>query len=186
MDRASESSAAERAFLQGRPRSGPGHYLRDIVYGANDGAITTLAIVAGVSGAALSTDVALVLGAANVVADGISMGAAGYTALKSDLQQRRVPSRLERPLRHAVVTFCAFAVAGALPLFAYAPVAARGGPALLAATGVALAALAVLGVWRAPLVRRPRWRSALETVLIGAAAALAAFLVGALAQRLVG
>ena len=31
------------------------HYIRDVVYGANDGIITTFAVVAGVAGGALST-----------------------------------------------------------------------------------------------------------------------------------
>ena len=37
-----------------RPPDGFGHYLRDLVYGALDGAITTMAVVAGTAGAALS------------------------------------------------------------------------------------------------------------------------------------
>ncbi|MEQ9125464.1 MAG: VIT1/CCC1 transporter family protein, partial [Alphaproteobacteria bacterium] len=54
-------------------------YLRDWVYGAIDGAVTTFAIVAGVVGAELSASVVLVLGAANLFADGFSMAAANYT-----------------------------------------------------------------------------------------------------------
>src|SRR5688500_17310389 len=48
------------------------HYIRDLVYGANDGVITTFAVVAGVAGGQLSATAALVVGAANLAADGLS------------------------------------------------------------------------------------------------------------------
>ncbi len=51
------------------------HYLPDLVYGANDGIITTFAVVFGVVGAGLSERVILILGFANLLADGFSMGA---------------------------------------------------------------------------------------------------------------
>ena len=47
------------------------HYLRDMVYGATDGIITTFAVVAGVAGGSLPARVALIIGAANLVADGL-------------------------------------------------------------------------------------------------------------------
>jgi vacuolar iron transporter family protein len=63
---------------------GRGH-LRDSVYGAIDGTVTTFAIVAGVVGANLSTTIILVLGLANVLADGFSMAAANYSGTKAEL-----------------------------------------------------------------------------------------------------
>src|SRR5262245_123959 len=50
-------------------------YLGDFILGAVDGAVTTFAIVAGAAGANLSNGVVLVLGLANVLADGVSMAA---------------------------------------------------------------------------------------------------------------
>lgn len=44
-----------------RPPGGVGHYLRDIVYGALDGVITTLAVISGVSGAGLDPRIGLIL-----------------------------------------------------------------------------------------------------------------------------
>ena len=57
-----------------------GHYLPDLVYGANDGIITTFAVVSGVVGASLSERVIVILGLANLIADGFSMGASNYLA----------------------------------------------------------------------------------------------------------
>jgi len=60
------------------------NYLRDGVYGGIDGAVTTFAIVAGVVGAGLATKVIIVLGIANVLADGFSMAAANYSGTKAE------------------------------------------------------------------------------------------------------
>jgi VIT1/CCC1 family predicted Fe2+/Mn2+ transporter len=61
-------------------------YLGDFVLGAVDGAITTFAIVAGATGAGLSNGVVLVLGVANVLADGLSMAAGNFLRARSDQQ----------------------------------------------------------------------------------------------------
>jgi VIT1/CCC1 family predicted Fe2+/Mn2+ transporter len=63
--------------------------LRDAVYGAIDGAVTTFAIVAGVAGAGLSPIVIVALGVANVLADGFSMAAANYSGTKAELENLR-------------------------------------------------------------------------------------------------
>ena len=107
------------------PRSLSGlarHYLGDLVYGANDGIITTFAVVAGVSGASLPARTVLILGFANLVADGFSMGASNVLAIRSG-QDVRTADGLEKDepfaFRHGTATFVAFILAGAIPLAAY-------------------------------------------------------------------
>lgn len=63
--------------------------LRDVVYGAIDGSVTTFAIVAGVAGAGLSPVVIVALGLANVLADGFSMAAGNYSGTKAELDDIR-------------------------------------------------------------------------------------------------
>jgi VIT1/CCC1 family predicted Fe2+/Mn2+ transporter len=55
----------------------------DFIYGSIDGAVTTFAIVAGVVGASLSPNIILILGFANMFADGFSMAVANYQASKA-------------------------------------------------------------------------------------------------------
>ncbi|MCV0430796.1 VIT1/CCC1 transporter family protein [Nitrosopumilus sp.] len=55
----------------------------DFIYGSIDGAVTTFAIVAGVMGASLPAVIILILGFANLFADGFSMAAANYQASKA-------------------------------------------------------------------------------------------------------
>ncbi|MGE5260568.1 MAG: VIT1/CCC1 transporter family protein [Actinomycetota bacterium] len=62
-------------------------YLRDWVYGGIDGTVTTFAVVAGVVGAELSTKALLILGAANLFADGFSMAAANYSGIKAEIEE---------------------------------------------------------------------------------------------------
>ncbi len=75
------------AAIRRRLRAATAHsYLRDLVLGAIDGAVTTFAVVAGVAGAELPAGVALVLGFANLLADGFSMAAGNYLSTKTERQ----------------------------------------------------------------------------------------------------
>ncbi len=77
-------------------------YLKDTVYGAIDGAVTTFAIVAGVSGADLSMRIIIALGLVNVLADGFSMAAANYSGTKAELDNvHRLREIEERHIRVA-------------------------------------------------------------------------------------
>lgn len=62
-------------------------WISDFVYGGIDGAVTTFAVVAGVEGASLSLPIILILGFANLFADGFSMSAGKYLSDKSQLEQ---------------------------------------------------------------------------------------------------
>lgn len=76
-------------------------YLKDMIYGGVDGAITTFAIVAGVEGAGLSHTVIVALGIANILADGFSMAASNYSGTKAELDDRkRIIQIEERHIRH--------------------------------------------------------------------------------------
>ena len=60
------------------------NYIRDFIYGGIDGAVTTFAIVSGVAGAGLSPGIILILGFANLVADGFSMAASNYLGTRAE------------------------------------------------------------------------------------------------------
>jgi VIT1/CCC1 family predicted Fe2+/Mn2+ transporter len=92
-------------------------YLPDLIYGANDGIVTTLAVISGVVGASLSNRVILILGFANLLADGFSMGASNVLARRSETESAIAP--LGETARHGVATFLGFLFAGFVPLIAY-------------------------------------------------------------------
>jgi VIT1/CCC1 family predicted Fe2+/Mn2+ transporter len=59
-------------------------YLGEFVYGGIDGSVTTFAVVAGAAGAGLSSSVVLILGFANLLADGFAMSVGAYLSNKSE------------------------------------------------------------------------------------------------------
>lgn len=65
-------------------QTGHGQYIKSFVYGGLDGIVTTFAVVAGVAGANLSSKVILILGVANLIADGISMAFGDYLGSKAE------------------------------------------------------------------------------------------------------
>ncbi len=71
-------------------------YLKDFVYGAIDGAVTTFAVVAGVAGAGLSAGIIIILGFANLIADGFSMAVSNYLGTRAENQHREKMRALER------------------------------------------------------------------------------------------
>lgn len=210
--------------------------LRDTVYGAIDGSVTTFAIVAGVAGAGLSPFIIVVLGLANVLADGFSMAAAAFSGNKAEqdnyrrirmieeshiksnprgewrevreiLAQKGLTDRIldeatdaitkdkERwinlmmegeyglggiepnPLRAAIATFISFLVAGMVPLL---PFIFKLDGAFSISAWMTMASFFVIGALKSHWSLSPWWRSAIETMLIGGAAAGLAYGVGTL------
>lgn len=163
-------------------RDAVGRYVSDIVFGSNDGLVTTFAIVAGAAGANLSPFVVLALGFANLIGDGISMGLGEYLGRKSENEYFR-GKRIERnedavsPGHRGIVMFAAFVVAGIIPLVAYFV----GRPAAFAAATIASGiAMFAIGALRASVLPIRWWRAGLEMFAIGALAAASSFTVGRL------
>ncbi len=70
-------------------------YLGEFVYGGIDGSVTTFAVVAGAVGANLDSAVILILGFANLLADGFSMSVGAYLSNKSELDNFRRHEKIE-------------------------------------------------------------------------------------------
>jgi VIT1/CCC1 family predicted Fe2+/Mn2+ transporter len=177
-----------RESLHVTPRGAAGftrHYIRDLVYGANDGIITTFAVVSGVAGGSLSHVAILVVGAANLAADGVSMGAGNLLAIRADERAREAEGlpELERyPWKHGLATLMAFVAAGSIPLV---PFVLPLDPSirLTAATAVTFTTLFLLGAVRALVTADRWWRTGLETLGLGAVVAAAAYGAGMVVAR---
>jgi predicted membrane protein (TIGR00267 family) len=63
--------------------------VREIVFGFNDGSISTLALLAGVTGGALAHSQILVAGFSGVVAGAISMVIGAYISSKSEIEHQQ-------------------------------------------------------------------------------------------------
>ena len=164
------------------------HHIGDLVFGANDGIITTFAVISGVSGAALSPRVAIILGIANLLADGFAMGAGSYLGQKSEQDYHESvhgaphESKLHA-LGHAAAIFGAFIGAGIIPLLPF--LVLPGGHIFLISCLATGAALFFVGSLRT-LVTRAHWLvSGFEMLLIGAIAAAVSYGVGHYLRQLV-
>lgn len=231
------SPRAIRHRLSGQTKP---NYLRDWVYGGIDGAITTFAIVAGVAGANLSPRIVIILGVANLLADGLSMAASNYSGTKTEVdeiarlteiehrhirlaregeieevrqilrlkglegevlegavaaiisnedtwvrlmlaEEYGVSTAQREPLISGASTFGAFLLAGAVPL---APYLLGAEAALGWAVAMVVLVFFAIGSLKSRWSLQSWWRSGLETLSIGLAAASVAYGVGYLLKGL--
>ena len=243
--RAHTPEAIKRANEPHRTQSGA--FIGEAVYGALDGIVTTFAVVAGVAGAKLSAGIVLVLGFANLVGDGLSMGVGSYLSTKSKREYQRSERERERweienypdgeiheireiygrkgfqgedleravkvitsdkeiwvetmmqeelgiieeeghPFFNGLSTFLSFVVAGLIPLLffvvglAFPELAKYSFQMSVILTAVTLFAIGSLKV----LVTQTNWwKSGLEMLIVGGAAAMGAYLIGYFLQGLV-
>ncbi|MBI2039377.1 MAG: VIT1/CCC1 transporter family protein [Candidatus Niyogibacteria bacterium] len=176
----------------GRFHSKTGKYLKDAVYGANDGIVTTFAVVAGVAGAALSPVTIIILGVANLFADGFSMAASNFLASRSerDFYTKQNASRAweaanPEPLKSAAITLIAFVGAGFLPILPYVGIPANGASFRWS---IALAGISffVVGALRTLFTAKSWLWSGMEMLVVGGLASGIAYITGYVVRMLVG
>lgn len=83
LEMAEEAHTYEHLAKSLREQGARGQHLADGVLGATDGIVTTFAVVAGAAGAYLSPAVVLIMGFANLLADGFSMAVGNYLGARS-------------------------------------------------------------------------------------------------------
>ncbi len=225
-----------------------GQYLGEFVYGAIDGTVTTFAVVAGAAGASLSSGVVIILGFANLLADGFSMACGNFLSERTqrdyiEKERKReeweienVPEGeieeireifkkkgfkgkdLERavqiitsdkkvwvdtmmsdelgllqspksPLKTAASTYFGFLTIGIIPLIAYVlsyffPFFQK--DTFRIAVIMTLVAMIIIGIIKRYATKKDLWKSVIETVFVGGAAATIAYFIGFFLRLIVG
>ncbi len=162
-------------------------YLPEFVYGGMDGAVTTFAVVAGTVGASLSPGIVIVLGFANLFADGVSMAGSNYLSTKSE--RDLAPNEPGKdPRKTALMTFIAFTLIGFIPLLSF--VAALFIPTLVGhefVISIILTGLAFVfvGMERVRLSKTSLVRSVAQSLLVGGGAAFVAYYIGFFLKRFI-
>jgi VIT1/CCC1 family predicted Fe2+/Mn2+ transporter len=169
--------------------------LREFVYGGMDGAVTTFAVVTGAAGANLSVNIILILGFANVLADGFSMAVGSYLSEKSeqDLSVHKGDSTRddhESPIKASVATFLSFVLVGFIPLSVYTldfifKLGLSTNDALVYSVLLTLSAFALIGLLRARITKISKSRAVMESLGLGLAAEVISFVVGNLLERII-
>lgn len=167
-------------------------YLSEFVYGGIDGAVTTFAVVAGATGARFSIKVILVLGFANLIADGFSMGVGSYLSSKSaqQLKTKKGESIANEPspVINGLTTYLAFILVGLVPLVVYLvdyiSSINLSNPFFVATLLTAISFWAI-GILKSHVTQTPLVRSVLETVSLGLIAAAFAYVLGDVLERII-
>lgn len=84
-------------------------YIDEIIYGGMDGILTTVSIISGVYGSNINVVYAFILGIANLLADGFSMGISRYLSLS------RKQNNINAIIR-GLYTFLSFCILGGIPV----------------------------------------------------------------------
>lgn len=159
-------------------------YIRDVVLSANDGIVTTFAVVTGSLGASLSPSVVVILGLANLFADGLSMSTGSYLGVKSEIEFEQSEGKKvkigTRPLKNGLVSFFSFGIAGFIPLISFV---FKFDNAVLISSVLVIVSLFTVGIFRGMVSNKHILRTAFENLLIGGASAVVAFYVGEMAKR---
>lgn len=158
------------------------YYIGDIVYGANDGLITTFAVIAGAAGAGFSSAIIIVLSIANLIADGFSMGASRYLSLKSE-QAVAGADKTRNPFNDGLATFIAFVIAGSLPVipFLISDFSHNAFQTALITTGIAFF---IVGAARSLVIQRNPFIAGLEMFIVGGVASAIAYGLGSWVETL--
>ena len=160
-------------------------YLGDAVFAASDGMITTFAVVAGAIGASLPDSVILILGFANLFADGFSMAAGNYLGNKSATEYERARGDREdngSPIIHGLITFSSFNFAGLLPLL---PFVIKLQPKFGFSALIVGISLFVVGILRSQYTKKSWLTTGIETLVVGGFATFVAYTVGFLLDKYV-
>lgn len=148
--------------------------LRAAVLGANDGIVSTAAVLVGVAGATSNPQTIAMSGLAAVIGGAVSMALGEYVSVSSQRDSERAMgmSQLVNPWSAGIASFISFILGAALPFAAalFAPVAVI--------FGVTFVALALTGALSAHLSNVPKTRAMLRIVIGGMAALAVTFAVG--------
>ncbi len=168
--------------------------LREFVYGGMDGAVTTFAVVTGAAGANLGAKTILILGFANVLADGFSMAVGSFLSEKSDQdlsvsKGTSVREDHESPISASIATFVSFIIIGFIPLSVYTLDYVfswnLGDDALIWSILLTLVAFSGIGYLRGLITKVDKARTVLESLGLGLAAATISYVVGNILEKVI-
>jgi VIT1/CCC1 family predicted Fe2+/Mn2+ transporter len=155
-------------------------YLPEFVYGSIDGVVTTFAIITGSIGAGLSAPVIFILGLANVLADGFSMGSSGYLSHMST-EDINEDIKKQNSLQKALATFFSFVFLGSFPLLPFlfsVFFPSFRGIDIIFSILFALSSFVFVGYIGAKITSSSKIKNILRTLFVGCIASLISFFVG--------
>ncbi len=172
-----KSSFASKVYL----------YLGELVYGAFDGTITTFAVVAGSVGAGLESNVIVILGFANLLADGFAMSIGAYLSSKSEHAKDTDKTQEKSPIYIGLSTYLAFIIMGFIPILIYVVdlFYQLNTDLFILSSMLTGIVFAIIGGMKAYVTKTSITKGILQTVVLGVIAALVAYYVGDILEHLI-
>ena len=173
--------------VEERLRSGS---IREVVFGVEDGSIQNMALVAGMAGAQMSTQLIAAVAAINAIAGVLSMSMGTYLSSRAERDVTKngesIESHGRKPRRDAAVMAGAYALGATVPIIPFVAGMGIRSQMLTASLILTLAALFMLGVVKAALSGQRRIRAGVEMAALASAAGIGAFIIGLIGQAVLG
>jgi len=161
-------------------------YLGEFVYGGFDGCITTFAVVAGSVGANLDSSIIIVLGLANLLADGFAMSVGAYLSTKTNNNTNLNNNNIKKPFWVGATTYVSFVAIGIIPILIYiidyiCPITYN---LFFVSSCLTVLGFLVIGLLKTYVNKSNPLKGVIETLLLGGIAAIVAYSVGDILIRI--
>jgi VIT1/CCC1 family predicted Fe2+/Mn2+ transporter len=160
-------------------------YLKEFVYGGMDGAVTTFSVIAGSIGANLGLKSILILGAANLLADGFSMSVGDYlseTSTKKDNRELDAKAK-----KDALSTYFSFLAVGSIPLVPFILgnfITMNRDLIFTLSIGCAVFSFILIGLMRSSVLKISKLKSVAQTLGLGSIASAFAYFAGIILEKI--
>jgi len=160
--------------------------LREIVFGLEDGLVSTLGAITGIATATGDPRIVVISGLVIVAVESLSMAAGTYLSNKSEIEAKKpwfpfIRKNYHQPLRDSVFMGVSYIIGGSVPvsIYLFLPVAA----AIWVAVIITAISLFLVGTVKGKVVGSHPAKSGLEMMTISLTAALLGFVIGKLASN---
>lgn len=155
-------------------------FLRNFIFGAEDGLVSTVGLLSGVSFAGLDRKEIIISGIILILVEALSMGAGVYISEDSSNDMAEKDQRDDQ-LGDSFIMFFSYALIGLLPLLSYIFVTDTR-QAFYYSIATTIIALISLGIFRSVYTKKPMLSSVIKITTIGTLVVLIAVSVGSLVR----
>ena len=154
-----------------------GDYLRSVIFGCEDGLVSTTGSVIGIAVGAGDKSIVVLAGLVVIAVEAISMGAGEFLSERA-VHQLEPHKHHDSPAKGGVLMFVSYIGAGLIPVLPYLLFSLT--PAIFMSLGLALISLFLLGYVKGKLIGVASWRSGAEILVVGGLATAIGVVVGLL------
>lgn len=150
--------------------------MRELVFGLEDGLVSTLGVVTGMASGLEDRKIIILTGMLVVFVEALSMSAGTYLSNKADYEMRGKTKTLRSSLIGATVMLFSYLIGGFVPVIPYFFVSVSNG--IYSSVAFTVVALFVIGFTKGKITRTNAISSAFEMAIVSLTAALLGYIIG--------